>query len=79
MAFEHLKVARLTKVELDAALECQEQLKTLKFIHMNGYDVCDESEDLLRVSDTFIKRFNPWSKVCLKKRKDKIRTNERVS
>ena len=64
-AFEHLKVADLTKDELDAALECEKQLNNLRFRQQDDYEVCDDNKGLESASRTFIDKFAPWSKVEL--------------
>jgi len=61
-AFKHLKVADLTKEELDAALECGIQLKALKFRPHDGYEVCDDNKGLENASRSFIEQFAPWVK-----------------
>lgn len=62
-AFEHLKVAELTKDELDAALECGSQVNALKFRLQDDYKVCDDIKGLESASRRFIEIFAPWSKV----------------
>lgn len=60
--FQHLRVADLTKEELDAALECAKQADALRFRSQDDYEVCDDSKGLERASRKFIEIFAPWSK-----------------
>jgi len=75
-ALEHLKVTDLTKDEQDSAAECEEQLKTLKFIPSQaGYDVCDDPRGLQSASEKFIKAFAPWLKVQFSKKRHELQAN----
>jgi hypothetical protein len=60
---EHLKVEHLTSDELDAALDCANQVSNLKFKSQGDYEVCNDRKGLETASGTFIAKFAPWSRV----------------
>lgn len=58
-----MKVADFTKEQVDAAIDCETNLRNLKFRSQDKYEVCDDSKGLESASGKFIGIFAPWSKV----------------